>query len=84
MHCKSGADIDSKDNSKSENSKRHFAIFHQRKGHALVLLRSGASLNIRNQEGFTPIEFALKENPFTIKCDAKLSNFKVISYNEME
>ena len=76
-----GADIDSKDN--LGYTPLHFAIFHQRKGHALVLLRSGASLNIRNQEGFTPIEFALKENPISNKYDAKLCNFKVISYNEM-
>ena len=44
----------------------------------LMLMRFGVFMNIRNHE------CALKENPFFDKYDAKLRNFKVISYNKME
>ena len=60
------------------------ATFAKNYPYVLMLMRFGASMNIRNQDGFTPIEYALKKNSFFNKYDAKLRNFKVISYNEME
>ena len=59
------------------------AIFKKNYPYVLMLMRFGASMNIRNHNGYTPIECALRENPIFEKYDAKLRNFKVISYNEM-
>ena len=78
-----GAKVDAKN--ANGNTPIHTATtFAKNYPYVLMLMRFGSSMNIRNQDGFTPIEYALKKNQFFNKYDAKLRNFKVISYNEME
>ena len=48
----------------------------------LMLLRYGASLKIRNQDGLTPLECVLKGGSI-FNFNVRMPHFKVISYNEM-
>ena len=48
----------------------------------LMLMRYGASLKIRNQDGLTPLECVLKGGSI-FSFDVRMPHFKVISYNEM-
>ena len=52
------------------------------KSKVLKLMRYGASLKIRNKNGLTPVECALKEIAI-YSFDVRMPYFKAISYNEM-
>ena len=72
-----GAKLDAK-NIKGDTPIHLAAKFGRNYPQVLMLMRFGVFMNIRNHE------CALKENPFFDKYDAKLRNFKVISYNKMD
>ena len=48
----------------------------------LMLMRYGASLKIRNQDGLTPLECVLKGGSI-FSFNVRMPHFKVILYNEM-
>ena len=73
-----GAKLDAKDN----NGDTPFHNLWNDSSKVLMLMRYGASLKIRNQDGLTPLECVLKVDS-TFSFDVRMPHFKVISYNEM-
>ena len=73
-----GAKLDAKDN----NGDTPFHNLWNDSSKVLMLMRYGASLKIRNQDGLTPLECVLKVDS-TFSFDVRMPHFKVILYNEM-
>ena len=76
-----GAKLDAKDN-RGDTPIHTATNLWNDSSKVLMLMRYGASLKIRNQDGLTPLECVLKGGSI-FSSEVRMPHFKVISYNEM-
>ena len=76
-----GAKLDAKDN-RGDTPIHTATNLRNDSSKVLMLMRYGASLKIRNQDGLTPLECVLKGGSI-FSFNVRMPHFKVILYNEM-
>ena len=74
----SGAKLDAKDD--EGQTSLHLAVLRRKVLKIEMLMRYGASLKIRNNFGFTPLEYAFQGNAATM--EHKLKCIKALCYKE--